>query len=112
MIRASGERLLEIVNDVLAAARIESTGFETKLSRFLLALLMREGVAFMETAVSEKRRHIDSRVREDPTAYGDRKLLRQASIHVSSHAPKFGPHDRAIEIHSLAPSRRRRARSN
>jgi two-component system cell cycle sensor histidine kinase PleC len=100
MIRASGERLLEIVNDVLTAARIEGTGFEAELREFPLATVMREVIGFMEPALAEKRQRIESNISEGLLAYGDAKLLRQALIHVVGNASKFGPRDSLIEIQS------------
>jgi signal transduction histidine kinase len=102
MIRASGERLLEIINDVLTAARIDGTGFEAEQREFSLAILMREVVGFMEPAINEKRQRIETDISEDLMAYGDAKLLRQALIHVMGNASKFGPRDSLIEVHSTA----------
>ena len=100
MIRASGERLLEIINDVLTAARIDGTGFEAELREFSLAALMREVIGFMEPAINEKGQRIESEIAEGLTAYGDAKLLRQALIHVMGNASKFGPRDSLIEAHA------------
>jgi signal transduction histidine kinase len=100
MIRASGERLLEIVNDVLTAARIDGAGFEAELGEFPLATVMREVIGFVEPAVGEKRQRIESTIDDGLLAYGDAKLLRQALIHVMGNASKFGPRDSLIEVRS------------
>jgi signal transduction histidine kinase len=105
MIRASGERLLEIVNDVLTAARIDGAGFEAELREFPLAAVMRDVIGFMEPAISEKRQRVESHIDEGLLAYGDAKLLRQTLIHVMGNASKFGPRDGLIEIQSSQAGR-------
>ncbi|MGH6939369.1 ATP-binding protein [Hypericibacter sp.] len=105
LIRASGERLLEIVNDVLTAVRIDGTGFEAELREFPLARVMREVIGFMEPVVSEKRQRIESDIDNGLLAYGDAKLLRQALIHVMGNASKFGPRDGLIEVRARQPDR-------
>lgn len=100
MIRASGERLLEIVNDVLTAARIDGTGFEAEQREFSPAAVLREVIGFMEPVVSEKRQRIESDLDDRLLAHGDAKLLRQALIHVMGNASKFGPRDSLIGVHS------------
>jgi signal transduction histidine kinase len=100
MIRASGKRLLEIVNDVLTAARIDGTGFEAEKREFSVAAVLREVIGFIEPAVSEKRQRIESDLDDRLLAHGDSKLLRQTLIHVMGNASKFGPRGSLIEVRS------------
>ncbi|QEX22090.1 hypothetical protein FRZ61_20190 [Hypericibacter adhaerens] len=102
MIRASGERLLEIINDVLTAARIDGAGFEAELREFSLAALLQEVTGFLEPAVNEKRQRIERKLDDGLMIHGDAKLLRQALIHVLGNASKFGPRDSLIEIQAIA----------
>jgi signal transduction histidine kinase len=101
MIRAAGGRLLDIVNDVLTAVRIDTTDFEAELREFPLARLMHDVIGFLEPATSEKQQRLEGDICEGLMVYGDQKLLRQALIHVIGNASKFSPRGSVIAVRSV-----------
>jgi signal transduction histidine kinase/HPt (histidine-containing phosphotransfer) domain-containing protein len=90
-IRASGESLLTIINDILNVAKIESGKLELELVPFNLRDCVETAVDLLAPKCVEKKLHLASEI--DPAVHvavaGDASRLRQVIINLLGNAVKF-----------------------
>jgi PAS domain S-box-containing protein len=97
-IRTSGEHLLQLVNDILDIAKVESGKMELHLEDFSLSQLL-EGIRRVIRPLAQKKR-ISLEMRQDEMLYlnGDSGKIKQIIFNLLSNAVKFTPESGKIEL--------------
>ena len=96
-IQKSGTDLLQLVNTVLQAARLESGRLDMKLEIFDLQALIEECLDTARILAGGKSLVIEAEVAPDVVAaQGDRLAVRQILLNLLSNAVKFTPHGRVV----------------
>lgn len=104
-IEKSGKHLLELINDVLDLAKIESGKMELQLAETDIQGLCESSLAFVRQQAHQKQIKLSSRV---PATLGsvvaDERRIRQVLINLLSNAVKFTPEGGQvwIEVHANA----------
>ena len=98
LIQRSGDHLLDVINAMLDATRIESGRMELAADWFVANAFLRQT---LDLARAESRRP-DVRIRLDPPPsvelLADRRLLRQALLNLVVNAVKFSPDGGCVEV--------------
>lgn len=97
-IRASGQHLLGLVNDVLDFAKVESGRISLTVEPVEPGDVIAESVAFVAEAARRRGVTIAPAVRTDARARADRVKLRQVLLNLLSNAIKFSPVGDAVEV--------------
>ncbi|NUN63760.1 hypothetical protein HCU40_03125 [Pseudanabaena biceps] len=100
IIKKSGEHLLEVINDILDVAKIESGNFELDLGLASINALCESSLSFVRYQASQKNiqlnfvdnKHIPS------TIAIDERRMRQVLINLLSNAVKFTPKDGVVNL--------------
>ena len=91
-IRAAGRNLLEMINDILDLAKLESGRFEISPSDVNVHQMVCELCDMIRPMAEEKRIDIQSKVADDlPLAYTDQIKIRQILTNLLANAVKFTP---------------------
>jgi signal transduction histidine kinase len=99
----SGEHLLEIVNDILDMAKIESGIQSLDLQAIDIAAVINGSVSFLERMANAF--HLSVKVAIAPNLHrvlGDERFVRQVLINLVSNAIKFSPAGRAVVVRATA----------
>jgi signal transduction histidine kinase len=99
----SGEHLLEIVNDILDMAKIESGIQSLDLQAVDIASVVNGAVSFLERMANAF--HLSVKVVIAPDLHrvlGDERFVRQVLINLVSNAIKFSPAGRSVVVRALA----------
>lgn len=91
-IETSSQHLLQIINDILDIAKIESGRFDVNDHRIEPSHIAEQAISIARPLAAEK--NIDLRMscaNSLPTVVGDQRLLRQVLINLLSNAVKFTP---------------------
>jgi len=99
-IRRSGDHLLQIINDILELARIESGRAQLKLGTFHLPLLLDDIQQMFQLRAEDKdlRFHIARQGVLPEFVVGDETKLRQVIINLLGNACKFTPSGGQVEL--------------
>ena len=98
IVLASGKHLLELINDVLDLAKIESGRLDLQLEPLSPDTSIREAIELISPLAQRKRIEIRSRIETPRTVLADRGKLRQVLLNLLSNAVKFSPDSSVIEV--------------
>jgi two-component system sensor histidine kinase BarA len=102
-IRASGEHLLELINNILDLAKIESGRMELNLQRLSVGEVCRNLASSLEPLVTAKGLMLQVHVPEDlPPAVTDGGKLRQIVYNLLGNAVKFTPAGGRVDLTAAA----------
>ncbi|MEM9541542.1 MAG: PAS domain-containing protein [Cyanobacteria bacterium P01_E01_bin.42] len=91
-IKQSGNYLLELINDILDLAKIESGQLELEIAPTAVAPLCRSSLAFIKQQALKKRIQVEIDLCSDlPNLFVDERCVRQVLINLLSNAVKFTP---------------------
>ena len=98
-VKASGQHLLDLINDLLDLARIEADRFELRPSQFIVAGLMEECVRTMAPQTQKKALTVEIST-ADPSLVieADERAVKQIVLNLLSNAVKFSRPGGRIEI--------------
>lgn len=99
-IQKSGQHLLELINDILDVAKIESGMFILELTSVSLAYLCESSLSFVKHQAAQKNIQLNLIIHPDvPNAIVvDERRMRQLLINLLSNAVKFTPKDGIITL--------------
>jgi two-component system cell cycle sensor histidine kinase PleC len=101
-IHRSGEHLLNIVNDILDMAKIESGAQPLQREAIDIPGVIAAGVSFVEGLATQKRVRIRAAIAPQlPSVSGDERFSRQVVINLLSNAIKFSSPDSEIVISTV-----------
>jgi two-component system, NarL family, sensor histidine kinase BarA len=91
-IRTAGRHLLEMINDILDLAKLESGRFDISLADVNVKVLVEELCDMIRSMAEEKRISVQAKVADNlPDAYTDQVKLRQILTNLLANAVKFTP---------------------
>lgn len=91
-IEGSGSHLLELINDILDVAKIESGQIELDIIPISVAPLCQSSLAFIKRQALKKRIHLQTNLpHEVPDLLIDERRIRQVLINLLNNAVKFTP---------------------
>ncbi len=97
--RTSTERLVTLVNDLLAVSRIEGGRIDVHPQPLDLAALTADVAGDLEPLAREKRLHLAvPPVGAEPLAYADPKLAREVLLNLLSNAIKYTPEEGSVAV--------------
>ncbi len=99
-IHFSGQHLLQLINDVLDLAKIESGSLDMEIENIDLNVLL-ENVIDISTSIAEKKRvslHFNTEGEEHYFVYADHLRLRQVFLNIISNAIKYNREGGSVEI--------------
>ena len=98
-IHSAGSHLLDLVNDILDASKIEAGKFELHLERLNLSDVVRDAMALVEHRAAENRvaLHVDE-PRSGPWLEADQRALKQIVLNLLSNAVKFTPSGGTVTV--------------
>ncbi|WP_127026699.1 ATP-binding protein [Candidatus Methylobacter oryzae] len=97
-IRHAGKHLLELINEVLDLARIETGRIELSLEPVELRLLIGECMALLQPLASERRIELTADMDRAVTVQADRLRLRQILLNLLSNAVKYNRDQGRVHI--------------
>ena len=99
-ITASGQHLLQLINDVLDMSKIESGQKSLNITEFDLNELLEELDAVIQTAIRAKQQSLDFKICDVNGTHflGDRLRLSQILLNLLSNAVKYTPEGGHIEL--------------
>jgi len=99
MVRTNGEHLLELVNDVLDYAKVESGKITPKKEEVLLNPLLKDLCAVVRKQAEQRSHSLKFRASDEALAvHCDRRHLRQVMINLLTNAIKYTPDGGEIEV--------------
>jgi signal transduction histidine kinase len=99
MMERNTQNLIELVNDLLDSAKLESGTLQLDLATVDLSALVAEASEGMRTVAAEKGITLDARLPEDlPRVSADRAKLRRVVVNLLSNALKFTPKGGRVEV--------------
>ena len=101
IIHESGRHLLELIDDILNASRMEATSDTAPEEPVDLLALVHESARMLHHAASAKALHIAVGPAQTILARGDARALRQIVLNLLTNAIKFTPPGGRIEISAL-----------
>ncbi|MEM9004402.1 MAG: response regulator [Cyanobacteria bacterium P01_F01_bin.86] len=91
-VESSGSHLLELINDILDVAKIESGRIELKIKPTCVATLCKSSLAFVQQQALKKRLQIQTKLQPHlPDVMADERYIRQVLINLLTNAVKFTP---------------------
>jgi signal transduction histidine kinase/CheY-like chemotaxis protein len=91
-ITSSGTHLLELINDILDVAKIESGQVEITCSQTSIAELCQSSLPFVKQQALRKRIQLELKIAPNlPELFVDQRRIRQSLINLLSNAIKFTP---------------------
>ena len=98
----SGQHLLDLINDILDLAKIESGKIELKLTNFAISKLIKSLSSEIKPLLTPKKQSIEVGVAEGlPPVYADRAKIKQIILNLLSNATKFTPDDGKLKIEAV-----------
>ncbi len=97
-IHASGHYLLNVIDDVLEMARIESGRIHLTSKDIKLQYTLEKTIRKIMPAIQEKSLHIEFLVQPDVLVCADKNALDQVFIHLLQNAVKFTPKHGSIRV--------------
>jgi signal transduction histidine kinase/ActR/RegA family two-component response regulator len=106
MIERSGSHLLELINDILDLAKIESGEIELDYSQANVASLCQYSLSFIQQQALKQGIKIEQHIPQDlPNLHVDKRRIRQVLINLLSNAVKFTPAGGKISLAATYPQR-------
>ncbi|BAY31295.1 multi-sensor hybrid histidine kinase [Nostoc carneum NIES-2107] len=105
-IERSGSHLLELINDILDVAKIESGQIKLDCTSISVANLCQSSLAFIKQQALKKRIQLETKIPQNlPNLVVDERRIRQVLINLLNNAVKFTPEGGQItlEVNQLAP---------
>ncbi len=97
--RASTDRLIRLVNDLLDSSRLERGKLEINLQPINVAALTQGVLSEISPLMQEKGQELTVQMPDDlPQITADKQMLRQAILNLISNAMKYTPHGGRIKI--------------
>lgn len=98
-IERSGSHLLELINDILDVAKIESGQMQLDLMPIAVAPLCRSSLSFINHQALKKRIQVDLKLPPNlPELFVDERRIRQVLINLLNNAVKFTPEEGCITL--------------
>ncbi|NEQ75511.1 MAG: PAS domain S-box protein [Okeania sp. SIO2C9] len=98
-IEDSGSHLLELINDILDVAKIESGRIELDYTQVSIYHLCQSSITFVKQLALKKRIQLETRLPENlPVLLVDERRIRQALINLLNNAVKFTPNGGRITL--------------
>lgn len=99
-IQKSGQHLLELINDILDAAKIEAGMFSLDLTSVSVRYLCESSLSFVKHLATQKNIQLNLIIHDDvPTAIVvDERRMRQLLINLLSNAVKFTPKNGTVNL--------------
>lgn len=90
LIKSGGGHLLELINEVLDLARIESGNYELQLEPVSIGLLVQECIGLLGPIIKSRQLHLENHIdTDDDYITADPKCLRQVLLNLMSNAVKY-----------------------
>ena len=106
-IHASGEHLLEMVNDLLDISAIEAGKQVLHIEKLAIGEIIAECVSAVGQAAQEKRILLQTEIAEAPLPlHADRRAVRQILLNLLTNAVKFTPEGGRITVTAKASKRK------
>ncbi|WP_317037696.1 PAS domain S-box protein [Nodosilinea sp. E11] len=98
-VERSGTHLLELINDILDVAKIESGQLELDVGAIAVEDLCQSSLTFVKQQALKKRIRLDVQIPKSlPPLWGDELRLRQVLINLLNNAVKFTPEQGSIIV--------------
>lgn len=108
-IRAGGERILSLVNNILEAARLEEGQVRPRWAEVHLDTVVAQVLAMLRPAAMEKEISLTSRLPPDlPPAWADPMVVERILTNLLSNAIKFTPAGGSVWVEATVSARRPR----
>jgi two-component system, cell cycle sensor histidine kinase PleC len=101
-IRASGQYLLEVINDILDMSKIEAGRIRLDFEDLNLDSLLGEAIRVVAARAQEKQLHLLGRISPELRLRADRRALKQIVLNLLSNAVKFTPAGGRITVRGRA----------
>jgi two-component system, cell cycle sensor histidine kinase PleC len=101
-IRASGQYLLEVINDILDMSKIEAGRIRLDFEDLNLDSLLGEAIRVVAARAQEKELHLLGRISPELRLRADRRALKQIVLNLLSNAVKFTPAGGRITVRGRA----------
>src|SRR5262249_8656570 len=98
-IRASGQYLLDVINDILDMSKIEAGSVHFNPETVELDKIVADSLRVVGGRASEKRLALNSQVATGIVLQADRRALKQIALNLLSNAVKFTPDGGAVSVH-------------
>ena len=98
-IESSGTHLLELINDILDVAKIESGQLELSCNPTAVAPLCQSSLAFIKPLAQKKRIQLNTKLPQNlPELLVDERRIRQVLINLLNNAVKFTPDGGSVSL--------------
>jgi two-component system cell cycle sensor histidine kinase PleC len=101
-IHASGQYLLDVINDILDMAKIEAGRIRLDFEDLALDTLLGDAMRVISAKAEEKELSVVSRIAPDLHLRADRRALKQIALNLLSNAVKFTPAGGHITVRGRA----------
>jgi two-component system cell cycle sensor histidine kinase PleC len=98
-IRASGQYLLDVINDILDMSKIEAGSVHFNPETVELDEILADSLRVVNGRASEKRLTLNSDVAAGIVLHADRRAIKQIALNLLSNAVKFTPDGGAVSVH-------------
>ena len=98
-IRASGQYLLDVINDILDMSKIEAGSVHFNPETVELDEILADSLRVVNGRASEKRLTLNSDVAPGIVLHADRRAIKQIALNLLSNAVKFTPDGGAVSVH-------------
>jgi len=102
----SQRHLLNLINDLLNLARIESGRVEFKLGTVAVDDVVQAALPMIEPQLTARKLSCEAHVPRELTVFGDREKIEQILLNLLSNASKFTPPGGAVRVSARAASER------
>jgi two-component system cell cycle sensor histidine kinase PleC len=90
-IRASGQYLLDVINDILDMSKIEAGRIRLDFEEIDLNHILADALRVVSARAQDKQLAVKSRIADGLTLHADRRALKQIMLNLLSNAVKFTP---------------------
>jgi two-component system cell cycle sensor histidine kinase PleC len=97
-IRASGQYLLEVINDVLDMSKIEAGRIRLDFEDIELDHILTDALRVVSARAQDKALSVQSRIAPSLHLHADRRALKQIMLNLLSNAVKFTPEGGSITV--------------
>ena len=101
-IRASGQYLLDVINDILDMSKIEAGSLHFDPETVRLDEILADSLRVVSGRAGEKRLTLNSDIAPGIALHADRRALKQIALNLLSNAVKFTPEGGAINVRGRA----------
>jgi two-component system cell cycle sensor histidine kinase PleC len=98
-IRASGQYLLDVINDILDMSKIEAGSVHFNPETVELDEILADSLRVVNGRASEKQLTLNSNVAPGIVLHADRRAIKQIALNLLSNAVKFTPDGGAVSVH-------------